>query len=124
MINISFELGIFPSPLKFGIISPIFKKRGDPSLPSNYRPICKSSYLSKIFEKVLHIRLLTHLVENNILSPLQFGFRKNISTFDAVIHFTEILYSALNDRNSCINVLIDYSRAFDTVNHEILLKKT
>ena len=123
MINHAMELGIFPNPLKIGTISPIFKKRGDPSSPLNYRPICKSPYLSKIFEKVIHSRLSKHLTDNNIISPLQFGFRKNISTLDAIIHFTEILYNALNDRNSCMNILIDYSRAFDTVNHEILLKK-
>ena len=123
MINCALELGIFPKPLKIGIICPIFKKQGDPCSPSNYRPICKASYLSKIFEKVIHSRLLNHLAENNIISPLQFGFRKNTSTLDAIIHFTEILYNSLNDKKSCINILIDYARAFDTVNHEILLRK-
>ena len=57
MINHAMELGIFPNPLKIGTISPIFKKRGDPSSPLNYRPICKSPYLSKTFEKVIHSRL-------------------------------------------------------------------
>merc|ERR1712030_206815 len=107
-------MGIFPSSLKFGIISPIYKKKGSTNDVSSYRPITKLSYLSKIFEKVIYSRLMNHLIINNIISPCQFGFQKNISTLDAIIHFTEFMYRALNDKKSCINIFVDYSRAFDT----------
>ena len=123
MINQSFTMGTFPSSLKLGIISPIYKKKGSTNDVSSYRPITKLSYLSKIFEKVIYSRLMHHLLDNSIISPCQFGFQKKISTLDAIIHFTEFIYDTLNNKNSCINILIDYSRAFDTVNHPILLRK-
>ena len=123
MINQAFTLGVFPRSLKSGIIVPIFKKKGEKNDVSSYRPISKLSYLSKIFEKVIYSRLINHFLLNNIISPCQFGFQKNVSTLDAIVHFTEFIYSALNDKKSCINILIDYSRAFDTVNHRILLAK-
>ena len=123
MINQAFTSGIFPRSLKSGIITPIFKKKGDKNDPSSYRPITKLSYLSKIFEKVIYSRLINHFLVNNIISPSQFGFQKNVSTLDAIVHFTEFIYNALNDKKSCINILVDYSRAFDTVNHPILLRK-
>ena len=123
MINQAFLIGTFPKSLKIGTIVPIFKNKGDKNDISNYRPITKLSYLSKIFEKVIHSRLMHHFMTNNIISHCQFGFQKNVSTLDAIVNFTEFIYNALNNKKSCINILIDYSRAFDTVNHEILLKK-
>ena len=122
MINLCLTSSIFPNSLKIAKIIPIFKK-DDPRLPSNYRPISILPFLSKIFEKVIYSRLINHLSLNEILSPYQFGFRKNISTLDAIIHITEFIYNALNNKNSILNILIDYSKAFDTVNHRILLRK-
>ena len=69
------------------------------------------------------LRLIHHIEMNNILSAHQFGFRKHMSTRDAIIHLTEFIYDSLDGKNSCLNVFIDYSRAFDTVNHNILLNK-
>ena len=123
MINQAFSMGTFPRLLKIGIIVPIFKKKGEKNEVSNYRPITKLPFLSKIFEKVIYSRLMNHFLTNNIISPYQFGFQKNVSTLDAIIHFTEFLYSALNNKQSCINIFIDYARAFETVNHEILIRK-
>ena len=98
-------------------------KRGDSRTPSNYRPISILPYLSKIFEKIVYYRLLNHFANNNILSPVQFGFRKNTSTLDAIVHFTELIYNSLNNKETVLNILIDFSKAFDTVNHTILLRK-
>ena len=122
LINHSMSQGVFPQSLKLAKIIPIHK-RGDFRTPANFRPISLLPYLSKIFEKVVFSRLLNHLTNNNILTPNQFGFRKNLSTLDALIHFTELMYDALNNRKTCLNVLIDFSKAFDTVNHDILLRK-
>ena len=114
--------GIFPDSYKIGRIVPILKK-GNSRLVSNYRPISILPVLSKVFEKIIHKRLVKHLAENNILSPTQFGFRTGMSTIDAIVHFTEYIYEALNNKQSTINVFIDYSKAFDTVNHDILIRK-
>ena len=122
IINQCMRVGRFPDSLKIAKIIPIHK-RGDARYPSNYRPISLLPYLSKVFEKIIHIRLTNYLNFNNILSPHQFGFRKQISTLDAITNFTELIYQSLNNKNSILNVLVDYSKAFDTVNHSILLKK-
>ena len=122
LINRSMTEGIFPETLKKASIIPIYKKNLKTS-PASYRPISKLPFVSKIFEKVIFHRLSQYFFENNILSVHQFGFRKNISTLDAITHFTEIVYQALNEKKSLINILIDYSKAFDTVNIGILLRK-
>ena len=122
MVNRSIRDCIFPNSLKISRVVPIYKQ-GDPRIPGNYRPIAISHWLSKIFEKILYSRLMHHIVINDILSPQQFGFRKHISTLNAIINFTEHVYKILNDKSSSLKILIDYSKAFDTVNHEILLRK-
>ena len=122
LINTCMREGSFPDSLKIAKVLPIFKK-GNPREPSNYRPISLLPYLSKIFEKVLYYRLITHFCTHSILSQFQFGFRKNLSTFDAIVAFTEKLYEGLNEKKSILNIFIDYSKAFDSVDLEILLKK-
>ena len=122
IVNGSFLSGAFPDSLKIGKIVPIHKK-GCNRTPANYRPVTISPFLGKVFEKIMYVRLIDHINDNNILSAHQFGFRKNMSTVDAIMQLTEFIYDTLDNKNSCVNVLIDYSRAFDTVNHRILLDK-
>ena len=122
VINKSLLCGIFPDVLKRGQITPIHKKSCNKT-PANYRPITISPFLGKVFEKIIYARMIEHINANDILSAHQFGFRKHMSTLDAIIHLTEFIYDALNGKKSSLNILIDYSRAFDTVNHEILLNK-
>ena len=90
---------------------------------SNHRPISKLSPLSKIIEKLIKFRLVSFLAESNILSPYQFGFQRGLSTQDAVLYLTEKIYDALNRSLSAIGIFIDFSKAFDTLNKEILVKK-
>ena len=94
MINQAMRDGVFPSSLKIAKTIPIYKK-GDARIPANYRPISLLPYLSKIFEKIIYSRLMNHFILNEIISPYQFGFRRQISTLDAIIHFTENIYDAL-----------------------------
>ena len=115
-------MGFFQICLKYGELCQ-FRKKGNSRLVSNYRPISILPVLSKIFEKIIHKRLVKHLSDNDLFSPTQFGFRGGMSTVDAIVHFTEYIYDALNNKQSTINVFIDYSKAFDTVNHAILLRK-
>ena len=118
----SFESGIFPQQLKIARITPIFKK-GDKNNPSNYRPISSLPYISKIFERCMTNRLTSFFSKFSLFSKSQFGFLKNRSTQDALFDLTETIYDSLNFKKHHISVMIDLKKAFDTVNHDILLDK-
>ena len=122
ILNLCMNAKFFPDFLKIAKIIPVFKK-GDPTIPSHYRPISILPYLSKIYEKLIYFRLASYFSSNSLFTNHQFGFRKNMSTMDAIIFFTEVLYNALNNKESVINILIDFAKAFDSVNHRILIKK-
>ena len=122
LINMSFQEGIFPDQLKLARITPIHKS-GDDSDPSNFRPISCLSYFSKIFEKCVKNRLVKFCNKYSLINSAQFGFQQNKSTCDALIHLTEVIYESLDNRNNLLAVMIDLKKAFDTVNHKILLKK-
>ena len=101
---------------------PIFKK-GSRLLVSNYRPISLLSNLNKILEKIMHKRVYAFLEKYKILYELQFGFRTGYSTTHALVHMTEAIRSALDSGSVTCGIFVDFQKAFDTVNHEILLKK-
>ena len=122
LINMSFQKGIFPSCLKLARITPIHKQ-GDFIDPSNFRPISCLPYISKIVEKCVKERLVGFCKKFSLINPSQFGFQRNVSTCDAVIHLTEIIYESLNNGNHLLAIMIDLKKAFDTVNHVVLLKK-
>ena len=120
--NMCIAKGIHPSKLKLAHALPIFKK-GSRLLVSNYRPISLLSNLNKIFEKIMHKRIYAFLEKYDILYNLQFGFRSKYSTTHALIHMTETIRLALDSGNVTCGVFVDFQKAFDTVNHEILLSK-
>ena len=80
-------------------------------------------FLSKIFEKLMWARLDSYLKSNNILSTNQLCFRKNSNASDAIIEFFDYVYSSLTNKQSTIAVYVDFSKAFDTVNHNIWMSK-
>ena len=122
LINECFQSGIFPKILKKAIVLPLFKKE-DPELMSNYRPISILPTLSKIIEKCLKSRLLHYFNSNNLFNEIQFGYQKNISTQDAILHITEKIYDNLEKKLSTMAVFIDFSKCFDTLNRNILVRK-
>ena len=122
LINESFETGIFPEKLKIAKVIPIFKK-GLTSRKSNYRPISLLSVFSKLFAKLMHKRLYRFLEICEILCCMQFGFRTGHSTDHALVSLTETIKSSLDKNRYGCGIFIDLQKAFDTVNHELLLKK-
>ena len=103
-------------------ITPIFKA-GDPTNVRNYRPISVLSPFAQIFEKLLYYRLNNFVNSCNLISVHQYGFCKGLSTEHAVLTFTENIYKALNNKHVTHSIFIDFSKAFDTVDHKILLGK-
>jgi len=122
IFNCSFSSAVVPLQFKIAKVIPLFKS-GDKSLPDNYRPISLLSSFSKIFEKVVCLRLLNFLEANNILTPDQFGFRKAHSAVHPMVHMMNFVSRALNKKETAIAIFCDLRKAFDTVNHDILLKK-
>ena len=122
LVNASIGSGVFPECLKQSKVVPIYKK-GDRNTMANYRPISILPTMSKIFEKCISNRLITFLNKYDVIFPRQFGFRTGRSTADAFLSMVEYVYSCLNRKEHCIGVFIDLKKAFDTVNHEILLGK-
>ena len=122
LINLFVQQGYFPDDLKLGCITPIFKN-GDKERVNNYRPVCSLSPLSKIIEKVVSNRMVNFIEDYNILSNTQFGFRKNMGTETALIHYIDKLQNALNDGKYSISIFMDLSRAFDVIDHKILETK-
>lgn len=122
LINISFSSGIFPEKLKYAVIKPLYKK-GDPRLMENYRPIALVPVLSKIFEKVFLARVTSFLSKWNVINESQYGFQRGKSTESALLNFINAVLEALDGSQRAVGVFCDLSRAFDCVNHQLLLLK-
>ena len=121
LINESIEKGIFPESLKSAIVIPIFKK-GNCLNMNNYRPISLLPVMSKVFEKVLN-QQLTNIIENGFIDDNQFGFRKSHSTEDALMRFADRVQKELAANKHVVSVFVDVSKAFDSCDHNILIKK-
>ena len=122
VLNLCFEQSTFPDELKTANVVPIHKG-GDASLFQNYRPISILPVFSKIFERLLYNRLYGFFLEQGVITNSQFGFRKNYSTEMALAYTIDKITSELDSGSSVVGLFLDLKKAFDTVHHDILLKK-
>jgi hypothetical protein len=107
---------------KYSIIKPLLKKDDKKDI-NNYRPVSLLTSFSKIFEKMTYIRLSKHVINNDILSIEQYGFRSNSSTEKATFKLLNDILQALNNKAYVGGIFCDLEKAFDFVNHDLLMKK-
>ncbi|KAG8313850.1 hypothetical protein J6590_108242 [Homalodisca vitripennis] len=122
LINLSFEKGIFPDILKTAVVIPLHKS-GPNNDCNNFRPISLLSTFAKIFEKIMKKRLVKFLEQTHFFSKNQFGFREGLSTETALKNFMDDVLEAINSGRKVSGLFLDIKKAFDTVDHDILLNK-
>ena len=122
IFNSVYNSGIFPTPWSIGCIKPIYKK-GDESLPSNYRGITLLPIMAKLFTSILNKRLWEWTESNKKINDSQFGFRMNRRTTDALFIIHTISLFAVRQKKPMFLAFIDLSKAFDSLNHDLLWAK-
>ena len=122
LINKSIEIGAYPSKLKHAKVVPVYKGE-DKTDPNNYIPISLLSVFNRIFEKTMYRRLMAYLEINGILCDSQYGFREKHSTEHTLIDIVNQIQSHFDKGMLSCGVFIDFKKAFDTIDHCILLQK-
>ena len=120
--NICFITGIHPNKLKLAKVIPIFKK-GSKLSTANYRPISLLSNINKIIEKLVFSRVFSFLKINDVIYEKQFGFRPKHSTSHALLNIVDTISNSLDKGKMAAGVFVDFQKAFDTVDHSILISK-
>ena len=122
LFNLSLSKSEFPSEWKNATIIPLFKG-GNKKLVSNYRPVSLLPLTGKLLEKIAHRGISNFIENNNLLSDNQSGFRKNYSTTKSIVDLNDVIFENMNNSQITAAVFIDLRKAFDTVDHSILLRK-
>ena len=121
IFNTSLITGIYPDAWKRALVIPL-KKIANPATPSDTRPISNLAHFAKVFDKIVTVQLLDYLETNNLLSPLQSGFRKHFSTQSALLKITDDIRRGIDKEMVTILLLFDFRKAFDSVKHSTLLR--
>jgi len=122
IINKCLQEGYFPIELKYAKVVPIFKK-GDQNICSNYRPVSILPTMSKVFEMIIKEKLMTYLIEENLLTEYQHGYLKQRSTTTALLSVIQEIINSFDQKQFTQIAFCDLSKAFDTVHHQILTQK-
>jgi hypothetical protein len=122
LVNWMFCDGVFPQCLKVTVTVPIYKK-GDRKNINNYRPISLVPVVSKVLESIIKCQIEYYFEQNHLLASAQFGFRRNLSTVKAVESVVSYITCSFENGEEANTLLLDLSKAFDTVSHQELIKK-
>nr|CAH7767833.1 unnamed protein product [Callosobruchus chinensis] len=122
IVNVCLETGFFPDAWKEAVILPLAKSK-NPLSHDDLRPISILCFFSKILEKVVYLQLTEYLEQNGLLPSYQSGFRAGHSTTSALLNLTDNIIRNMDKHVNTVLVMIDFSKAFDTVNHKVLLSK-
>jgi Reverse transcriptase (RNA-dependent DNA polymerase) len=122
IVNESTSQGIFPERLKKVVVIPCFKN-GDRTKKENYRPIALTSVFSKVIELAIHRRISNFISQFELMNSAQHGFIKNRSTTTALVEFVEKIMNTIDNREEVLGIFYDCTKAFETLNHDLLLFK-
>ena len=122
MYNLSFSTGIFPDVWKIANVIPL-KKGGDPTDVNNLRPVSLLPLPGKLAERIIHTHIANFIEVRGLLNKNQGGFRKERSTISTTAKFVDDILLGMNDSQYTVATFIDLKKAFDTINHEILIRK-
>ena len=123
LMNCSLKEGICPDGSKLSRVIPVYKLKGQKNLYTNYRPISLIPALSKVMEKLIYDKLADFLIRYNILFKSQYGFRRMHCTSHAIMDFLKTTEHSLENDNFALGIFLDLSKAFDTLDHEVLINK-
>ena len=124
LFNQIITTGVYPEEWKCAHITPVYKGKGPKKSLDSYRPISILSPVSKLFEKLLAEQIFYYLESNKLLHPAQYGFREKLSCELALNSLMETIRNGLDSKNDVISVFLDFSKAFDTIDHRLLINKT
>lgn len=122
LINLMLSVGVYPESLKITLVVPVYKK-GDKKSPDSYRPISLVPIVSKVIEHCIKEQLCNYFESNHLISSSHFGFRSGLSTVKAVESLVSVILEGYENYSYSCAMLLDLSKAFDTVSHDILLAK-
>jgi len=123
IINISFQQGTYPDLMKIAKIIPLYKNKGSKKDSNNYRPISILSCFSKVIGKIFSLRLISFFEKNSLIYQHQHGFVKKRGTATALFEMADRISQAIKEDQQCLGIFYDFSKAFDSISHEMLLEK-